>query len=67
MATKKQHNDRILNEPEGVNFVVDNRPLTPEEEQLLQDSIQKSKKEFHAKLKAGKIKIPDYLKKKVKM
>ena len=64
MATKKQHNDRILNEPEGVTFVVDNRPLTPEEEQLLQDSIQKSKKEFHAKLKAGKIKIPDYLKKK---
>ena len=66
MATKKNHNDRILVEPDGVIFAVENRPFTAEEKRMLREHLQKNKREFHAKLKAGKIKIPDYLKKKVK-
>jgi hypothetical protein len=63
MATKNKNDERILVEPDNVVFVVDNRPLTPDEEKLLHDSIQESKREYLAKLKSGKIKIPSYLKK----
>ena len=63
MATKKHKIDHILEEPDDVEFLVENRPLTPDEERLLHMHMQKNKKEFHAKIKAGKIKIPPYLKK----
>jgi hypothetical protein len=62
----KKKKDSILVEPDGVIFAVENRPLTTEEKVLLRQYLEEDKRKFHAKLKAGKVKIPDYLKSKLK-
>jgi len=45
----------LIKEPEGIDFFVDSRPLTKEEEKMISDFIKADKKK-HKRRKLAKIK-----------
>jgi hypothetical protein len=46
----------LIKEPEGIDFFVDSRPLTKEEEKMISDFIKADKKK-HKRRKLAKIKM----------